>query len=100
MSADGEFAFAGVRSSFANRGLLAAKILREGGFFDAPMNTGFLERLQRGGLGVCQSGLGATFGKRPTTAAASLNQKKLDLLVAYVVADRRDLLRLTQLTQA
>ncbi len=65
-------------------------------FFDPPMHSGLLERLQRRGLSMGQPRLGAALGKRPAPAAAGSNQQELDASPRTPVANRSHLFALAQ----
>ena len=96
MSVDCKFFFAGSRASFSLAAPLAPNISRERSLFDPPMHSRFLERLQRGRLGVGQSRFSAALGKSPPPAAASPNQQELDLSTTHPIANRGHLLAFTR----
>jgi hypothetical protein len=75
-----------------------AYVMREGGFLDASMNAGFLEGLERGRLGVRETGLNTAFREGPVSAA-SANQQEFDGAAAHAITDRRDLFASAQFSK-
>ena len=69
----------------------AASVAGERDLLDFPVNSGFLEGLERGGLRVCKSGFDAAFGKNPTSTAG-MDEEKLDAIIRDPIANRGYLL--------
>ncbi len=68
----------------------------EGLFLDAPVNSSFFKRFQSRGLGVGRPGFSAAFGKRPSSATASTNEKEFNFPARDSIANCRDLLTGTE----
>jgi len=98
MSADRK-SFHGCSSEILLAAPSAAKVFREGSFFDPSMNPSLLEGFDGGGLGMAESWLGAAFGECPAFALAGLDQQELDSAVADPVANRSDFFALATLAK-
>src|ERR1700679_792387 len=79
--------------------LSRAGISYERSFFDASMDSRFLESFNRCGLSVAKARFSAALGERPASAAASLHQQKFNRTAADAVADRGYLLTFAHLAQ-
>lgn len=77
--------------SSARIAVLAPDVTHEGSFFDAAMNPGFLESLERGGLRVGEACFRTALGKNPASTTR-LHQQKLNRVIAYPITDGGDLL--------
>lgn len=77
----------------------AANVLGKRRFFHPPVDSRLFEGFQGGGLSMRQTGLDSTLRESPAPAAAGLYQQEFDAVSTEPVADRRNLLALTQPAQ-